>query len=1228
MKKCISLILSLLLILANVPYASRAETALDNGDEERLRTVVTHIENVLYRGGDRFGDSPLIADGINTITGEYATWRFPDGSSAVVSNLATQSNLMRSLMALSAVTDNPKYEKRVEDIYNLYLNRYMAPNNLLLWGGHIFVDLITKEPVFSPSDTNMHELKDSLPYLDMFFNLDEMKAHSMVKSVWMGHVTDFSTVLFNRHAKTTATFDPENTWNKTDIYYPKTGLESSTMLPFRSTGDDLIYFASSLYKHTGDETALIWATRLWDRYMSARDPDTHLGGLQFTTAEGAPGVKDPMTTLEPLNAWWTADPMPSYYTHTTYGDRAKNQFEDDMLAQGIITQEQKDNGLVREANVVFDSDLMIYPVYVDLNLAKTIGINSDKGREIVAETVKSLASYAQYAYVPEENKFHPIWSDGTKITGYIRNRSGYYGKAGKVYTTFTANAKLLNSYTIAYFASKGRNDLASEREQIWNVIRGIAKGYGLGDIGTSNGHGRELNLDTTCNNPEILIGVVSLYKETKVPEFLELGRRIADNMIASYFKDGLFVKGENYKYASFNVVHPYALIALYAAAKGIEIPEYFPYDGYYQADYLHDNGSVSEKTFDDTVFWNVTVTQEDKINCPFEILDEEHFDFDDEYEGQSIDGINYFSDTTHISSVEKSPEFGDGTSFRAANKMLKIGDGKAGRVDKIFADMDGNRRSAGRSARVSTRIYTSGSSPFSILVTDTKGVQLARLDFNEDNTVTCEGQSFSISSKLNKIFEIAVEIIDNVYNVSIDGLTVLSDIAVNPQSNGVAGGLSFETNGMGSVYVDDIVFRHNKRPEDNNADFLEFSHISNEPIYRVTEDLTLPDTVTLPNGEAANIVWVSEDMNIIAENGKVTRPRLDTRVKLYAFVGSQYTKCFEVTVLGSGYVYTYDSFDDYANGSIHGQNDWSLLNVVEPPTMVSEIVTQGSNKVLKLMRLTKNTINERPYKVLKKDGVVMQLTGEIIISTRIFLEKTSTALAVSAKDKNKKPLAMAFFTANRVFKNEVSGSTITIKKDAFPTNEWFDFTMIVNTTERTYNAYINNVRVNPTPMSFYYPDSGTDNGSISIIEIDIKKEGNSECIWYIDDVTVKEVGSNQYVVSSLEFSDGTVKWLNSIETVECTIAASGAILENITIKQLSKEAGDLAMFVALYMDNRLNDLKPVVLPLDKKANTLFKEMLSIKIPEIEGETCKIKVLVWRDLISMEPVKEQRGGLQT
>lgn len=584
-------------------------------DEARMNIMTEYADYVLEAGKDIYHGTPFLADGIDVGTGLPFEWEFPPSSgmedSAVLSNLADQGGLMRFLVTLSEMTGDSKYKDKVMEIYDYFLDVGISPSGMAYWGGHTCFDLKTGKVLYSPNDILTHELKDHYPYMDPFYELDSDAAQKIVKSTWASHIPDFSTMIYNRHGEYTTKPNFSGTWDNLDSYdNTVTGLLASAALPFRYSADDFIFMATTMYDKTGDEKAKTWAYRLWERYANVCHPETHMGGFVFTSAYNAPGTLDIMKQ-PPVGHWWDATPLPSVYTWTTYGDRAYNQFADPLVAAGYITEEQK--SMIREANMVTDFGIMAYAPQSELYLAKTLGYDTAEGRRVLQHDAKMLGSWVYYGYIPETNMMRSMLYDGTDISGYIWDRTGYYGAAGNSFGQYPITQTMLFSLISAYNESgnltqeeltcrdiKNPGKTYNARDEIYKMLRNACIFLELGDIGDQNGNDIDLNYGTSCAHPKAAYALTKLYELTKRDEYLELARTVADNAMESHYANGVFRDSLSYINANFSIQnewYPMMLISLEAISRGEgdKLPQWMPYNGYWSCDLLKPDGTAVSK---------------------------------------------------------------------------------------------------------------------------------------------------------------------------------------------------------------------------------------------------------------------------------------------------------------------------------------------------------------------------------------------------------------------------------------------------------------------------------------------------------------------------------------------------------------------------------------------------------------------------------------------------------
>ncbi len=78
--------------------------------QSNLSLLTNYYQRIL----DQFlnHDLYLLADGADTLTNKPVYWTYPDGTKAVMSNFASQQNVLRALVGLSVVTKNDHWKTR------------------------------------------------------------------------------------------------------------------------------------------------------------------------------------------------------------------------------------------------------------------------------------------------------------------------------------------------------------------------------------------------------------------------------------------------------------------------------------------------------------------------------------------------------------------------------------------------------------------------------------------------------------------------------------------------------------------------------------------------------------------------------------------------------------------------------------------------------------------------------------------------------------------------------------------------------------------------------------------------------------------------------------------------------------------------------------------------------------------------------------------------------------
>ena len=498
-----------------------------SGDEARLRAVVAFADRVLQHGR---GAGPLFADGVDGQTLRPVQWtytgtRLPaDRRAWVLSNLAAQQNLFRTFAGLSALTGEPRYREAACGATAHHFARLCSPCGLLRWGGHQCVDLATGAP-FGPVLGDCHELKHVYPFYELMWEVDPAGTRRFVEAFWNAHVLDWSTLDCNRHG---AYGRPMGVLWRSAFAAPAPFFHGDG-LSFLNCGSDLILAGAMLHALGGEEGALLWALRLAEQYVRARDPRTGLGVYQFS---------QPRVRAEPVEG----------STLSMYGDRALRQLGPE-LGPAALEGNVLDPG---RAETIYG-----HAAIVQLQLAERLG---EAGRAFGEWTRAGLAAYAEHGYDPATNLLRPMLADGTDLTGFALQRDGYYGPRGRVFAPAPAGGLLLWSYALGHRVTGD--------PLLWETARAMARGCGLGDLGRTPGDRVAVDLGTSCSDPLVLYAVLEAWAAAPCADYLDLGRAIAENLVRRSWHGGFFLPSADHACARFDAVEPLALLALEGAIRG------------------------------------------------------------------------------------------------------------------------------------------------------------------------------------------------------------------------------------------------------------------------------------------------------------------------------------------------------------------------------------------------------------------------------------------------------------------------------------------------------------------------------------------------------------------------------------------------------------------------------------------------------------------------------------
>lgn len=495
-----------------------------------LEAVGEFAETALEHGRDDYGPkhTPLFVDGLDVESRQPVQWK-TRGEEWILANLASQQNLWRTLDALTSLTGQGKYREAAAGAARYGFEHLQHPNGLLYWGGHTSYDAASDRYV---TEANQHELKCHYPYYRFLWRVDPRATERLVEAFWNAHILDWANLDMNRHGDYGKPFTTpwDNTYEGGSVFFRGKGLT------FVNTGSDLFYAGATLHKLTGREEPLVWARRMAHRYVETRNPQTGLGGYQ--------------------------------YSRFARGDRAEMQFGEEFgqrVLEGtlLVPIEWARTKFARAGTC-------------QLLLGELLGPAGDDFRRWGLEDLKA---YARYAYNPAQNTFAALITDGTRLSPADVKREGYYGpKESPNFLPQPAGPLFFRAYALAYRLS---GDPA-----FWDTARSIGQGNGLGDLGPDPSEPASGG-KTVCSSPDVLMGLVELYRKTNRAEYLEYACQVADNILAERFRGGLFVEGPDYRFARLDRQEPLALLHLVSVVRevGSTVPTYWPSQAFFACRY-------------------------------------------------------------------------------------------------------------------------------------------------------------------------------------------------------------------------------------------------------------------------------------------------------------------------------------------------------------------------------------------------------------------------------------------------------------------------------------------------------------------------------------------------------------------------------------------------------------------------------------------------------------------
>ncbi|WP_105901226.1 pectate lyase [Vibrio gangliei] len=538
--------------------------------QSSLRLMTDYYQHIL----DRFLNQELyvLADGADTLNDKPVYWTYPDGKKVVMSNFASQQNVLRGLVSLSVISGDSHWQDVAHKMAKQFLDNYTdAESGLFHWGGHRFINQQTGEIEGPASKERVHELKHHFPFYEFLYQVDAEKTTQFLHGFWAAHVLDWQKLDLSRHGQYGVApvenvfthHQPQPVVDPTQ--WPQ--LPETVGLTFVNASTDLIYAATFYSKYKTEVHAEMWAKHLYKQFVLARHPETGMPVYQFSS----PLQREPIPDDDSLTYSW-------------FGDRAKRQFGPEF------------GDIAREANVLFRDS---WPVVVDNPLAILECAKQTGDEDMLAWAVSGIKAYFKHAWDMMENKIVPMWNSGHDMTGYVFPRDGYYGKKGTELKRQDVDP--------AYLLPLIRASIASKDIEIRELTATMFARFELGLISPDTMWLTEVNTNTQIASPYLLFALLDLHEKTGQDKVLMLADSIGKNIIDKHFHRGYFLPSEQHRFARFDDPASFALIALEAAHQGkyADIPRHISNGGY-----LHGEVSLGDRietVYDRDIIYGVTI---------------------------------------------------------------------------------------------------------------------------------------------------------------------------------------------------------------------------------------------------------------------------------------------------------------------------------------------------------------------------------------------------------------------------------------------------------------------------------------------------------------------------------------------------------------------------------------------------------------------------------------------
>jgi len=512
-----------ILLLCQLSICLGKDTPDANDTSKYLDAVREFADNVLKYGRDTYGPkhTPLFVDGLNIHTHEPVKWIDPDGTKWILSNLASQQTLLRTLDGLSEITGDPKYHQAATDAIKYAFDHLRTADGLFHWGQATTYDASGDTVRGTGTAIKLH-----YPYYELMWKVDPEATKKLIEAIWCAHVIDWSNLDFCRGINYSNSL--EEPWDHK--YQSGPPLFNGKGIGMIKTGSFLVHAGIFLHKQTDQEQPLIWSKRLVKRFVNTRHPKTGISATLYNQISYPLGddlrehFKDPRTVLFPYDI-----PKNNEYY---YPEKTHSQAWTAFLLTG-----------------------------------KMVGIENS---EFIQWALEELTAWGKVAYRRRDNSFIPMLTDGTSLEGYVVKEHNRLGPEGTVIKPYVADLTFLWAYSVAYNVTGD--------EFMWKMVRDIALGNHFGDVGENPTSTPRLRNQTDCSDAYGLLSFLELYARTENPEFLRMARCIGDKILETRFYKGYFVLSRKHIYTRFDSFEPLVLLHLASVieSRSQPVPQVWP----------------------------------------------------------------------------------------------------------------------------------------------------------------------------------------------------------------------------------------------------------------------------------------------------------------------------------------------------------------------------------------------------------------------------------------------------------------------------------------------------------------------------------------------------------------------------------------------------------------------------------------------------------------------------